>query len=248
MSARAPLMAYVPYQARDALPKALVPVGLFALLGGLPLWTIARQQSLEALQQPGRIQDAALQIYAQAMGMAMTLGAIVLMSGLASLDRDRGHVRFLFAQPVAPWRYYLQRFVVGAGLFVACFALVPLGFSAVVTEVPVVPALQGAALYALVYGALGTLCSAAWNKDGVAFILVIVLARTLQQLATTGALPGWLEGVAHALPPLHAADTVRDAWLAGRALAGNDLVLVLGYAAGMLVSALLLIRHRPLAR
>lgn len=242
------LLGYARFQARDALPRALAPLALFVGLGGIPLWTMTRQLGLAASRENERFAVMSEQAYLQVGGMAMTLGAIVMMSGLASLDRERGHFRFLFAQPVAPWRYYLQHFVVSALLFVGCYAIIPLGFGAIFHAVPLAPALLSAGLYVLLYGALGLLCTAIWNRDGIPFILVLVVARTLQQVARTELLPGWLEGVAHALPPLEAADRVRTAWMAERALEGNDLVLVLGYALGMLASALLLIRAKPLAR
>ncbi len=248
MTLGSPLAAYARFQARDALLKALTPVGLFLVLGGLPLYTLARRSTLAAMREPGMLQDGAIRIYGEVMTLAMTLGAIVLMSGLASLDRERGHFRFLFSRPVAPWRFYLQHFLIATVLFVACFALLPVGFGAVIAAVPVLPAVQSAALYALMYGSLAFLCSALLNRDGLVFILVMIVSRVLQQLDRAEQLSGFLSGLANALPPLQALDGIRASWLADRALTGNDLVLVIGYSLGMLVAALVLIRQKSLAR
>ncbi len=248
MTLGSPLAAYARFQARDALLKALMPVGLFLVLAGLPIYTLAQRSTLAAMRAPGTLQDGAIRIYGEVMTLAMTLGAIVLMSGLASLDRERGHFRFLFSRPVAPWRFYLQQFVIATVLFVACFALIPVGFGAVVAAVPVLPALGSAALYALLYGSLAFLFSALLNRDGLAFILVMIVSRVLQQLDRAEQLSGFLSGLANALPPLQALDGIRTTWLAERAVTGNDVLLVIGYSVGMLASALVLIRQKSLAR
>jgi hypothetical protein len=248
MTGLSPLLAYAPFQARDAILRALMPVALFALVAGLPLWALSGQQSLVAMRSPGEHQAAALMIYSQAMTLAMTLGAIVMVHGLAALDRERQYFRFPFAQPVVPWQYYLQQFAVGTVLFVACFALIPVGFGLVVTEVPVLPVLQSALLYALLYGSLALLTGSLLNRDGILYILLVIMGFSLQQLERSDALSDLMAGVAHALPPFAAADAVRSRWLAERALDGNDLTLVVGYSVGMLVAALFLIRNKALAR
>lgn len=248
MTALSPLLAYAPFQARDALLKALMPVALFAVMGGVPLWAFANQTGLAALQTPSPQQDSALTLYVQFLSASMTLGAVVLVHGLAALDRERQHFRFLFAQPVVPWQYYLQQFAVATVLFVAGIALIPIGFSLVFTDVPVLPVLQSALMYALLYGSLALLTGSLLNRDGVLYILVVIVGFTLQQLDRADALSDAMAAVAHALPPFAAADAVRTRWLAERALEGNDLTLIVGYSVGMLVSALFLIRNKALAR
>jgi hypothetical protein len=242
------LAAYARFQARDALWRALMPVGLFALLAGLPIANLAARNSLAALRGPGQMHDVVMQVYGQTMPLAMTLGAIVLVHGLVALDRERQYFRFPFAQPVVPWQYYLQQFAVGTVLFVACFAVIPLAFGLVVTEVPVLPVLRSALLYALLYGSLAMLTGSLLNRDAVLFILLVIVGNVLQQLERAAALSGVVAGIARALPPFVAADAVRSTWLEGRAPDGHDLTLVVGYSLGMLAAALLLIRHRPLAR
>lgn len=248
MSAPSPLLAYAPWQARYALLRAAAPLGLFLLLGGIPLWGIVSEVGLETVRQPGEAQGAAMMAYNQMMTLSMTLGALISVSGLIALDRERQYFRFLFSQPVVPWQYYLQQFVISAVLFAAAMALIPMGFGLLFIDVPVLPVVQSAFLYALLFGSLALLCGALLNKDGLIFIGVLIFAITLQQAEAVGALPGWLGALANALPPFVAAQGVRAQWLAGHAAATGAVVHVLVYSLGMLAAALFVVRRAPLAR
>lgn len=242
------VLAYAPWHLRDGALKALVPVGLFAALAGIPILVMAQRATLAGLRTPGRWQDMAIQGYEQVLPMAMLLGAIVLMSGAASLDRERQHVRFLFPRPVVPWALYLQQFVVSLALFVAAVTLIPLGFGAIVTEVPVAPVVRSAALLGLLYGSLGFLCGALLNRDGIVFIAVIVVAGVLQQAERAGQLGRAGAMIADALPPIAVAGQLRISWFAEQAANAGDLRLVVLYSVGMTVAALALIHRRPLVR
>ncbi len=248
MSAPSPLLAYAPWQARYALLRAAAPLGLFMLLGGIPLWGIISGVGLEAVRQPGEAQSAAMLAYGQMMTLSMTLGALISVSGLVALDRERQYFRFLFSQPVVPWQYYLQQFVISAVLFAAAMALIPMGFGMLVIDVPVLPVVQSAFLYVVLFGSLALLCGALLNKDGLVFIAVLIFAVTLQQAEAAGALPGWLAAFANALPPFVAAQDVRAQWLAGQAAETGALIRVLLYSLGMLAAALFIVRRAPLAR
>ncbi len=248
MSARASLLAYAPWHAWYALPRAAASPGLFLILAGIPLSVTIGEFGLEAMRSPGEAQQAALLIYSQMMTLSMTLGAIIMVSGLVALDRERQHFRFLFSHPVVPWQYYLQQFVVSTLCFAAAMALIPLGFGVLVTAVPVLPVVQSALVYALAYGSLALLCGALLNKDGLIFIGVIIFAVTLQQAAAAGALPGWLVAAAKALPPLVAAQAIRAQWLAGGTAGAAEIMRVVAYSLGMLAVTLFVIRRAPLAR
>lgn len=242
------LLAYAPWHARDGLLKAAVPLGLFTLVAGLPLGFMIREVSLEVLRTPGRWQTNAVQVYEQSLSMVLLLGAIVLASGAASLDRERQHVRFLFSRPVPPWAFYLQQYAIGLVLFVAAVALLPLGFGALIATVPVAPVLRTAALFGFLYGSLGLLCGALFNRDGLVFIALLVVSGTLQQIDRANDLGGVMGTLADILPPIGAAGLVRIEWFAGRAAEAADLRLVLLYSLGMTVVALGLIHKRPLVR
>lgn len=248
MSAADPLLGYVRWHAQDALLRAFTPVILFVGLGGIPLWAFANRLGLEAMGRPGEAQEIALQLYGNTMPLAMTLGAVILASGLPATDREKQYFRFLFAKPVVAWAFYLQQFLVGLVLFVLAMTLVPIGFSAVVTDVPVWPVVKSAFVFALLFGSLVSLCGALVLKDGVAFVLVAAVSAALQQLDKARQLPAWLSQVADMLPPFVAADGARSAWLAGQSVAMNDMVHVIGYSTGMLAAALFLVRRLPFAR
>lgn len=247
MTVASPLAAYARWQLRDSLPRLATPLVIFLALGMLPLWALARQSGgFAAMRADGEAQQMVLVAYHSTLTLAMTLGAVLLASGVVALDRERQHFRFLFSNPVAPWKYYLQRFVVGAVMFALVMALIPLGFSALVTDVPVLPVITSSLMYALLYGSLATLCGALVNRDGILFIGIILIAGVLQQ--SKQMLPGWVGAVANSLPPIQVTGTVRGAWLAGRTADTGDLLLVGLYSLGMLAAALVLIRRAPLAR
>lgn len=245
---RGTLLAYLPWHARDAAVRALTPLVISALLLSIPLGAMANGASWAVLREPGRLQDAALGAYRQTIELAITLGALLVASGFVAADRDRGHVRFLFSAPIVPWRFYLQRFVVGAVCFVLAVSCIPLAFGLVVRTVPVAPAATSAALYALLIGSLALLAGAITRRDGAVVIGVLLLAGLLQPLAAQAELPAALEAFAASLPPLHAADRVRADLLQGSTPDGRALVHVLGYASGMLAAALVVLRRAPLVR
>ena len=242
------LLAYSRWHARDGLVRALVPVLIFAGIGGIPIWSLVAQQGLASSVGPGQTHDSLAMIYTQTMELAMTLGAVVLMGGLVADDRERGYFRFLFAAPVVPWQHYLLRFVIGVALYSTCFALVPISFGAALFEVPIVAAVRAAVLYGFLYGSVAMLGGALFNRDGVFLIVVVLVSGMLQQLAKGGMLSRAATVVAWALPPVSVVADVRTSWLAGRPSSGNDLLLVVGYSLGLLASALWIVRRAPLAR
>ncbi|MDH5233819.1 MAG: hypothetical protein OEW77_02600 [Gemmatimonadota bacterium] len=248
MTAGNPLALYARWQVRDAFTKAVVTLLFFLVIGGVPLWFLLNGHPPAGIDSQERIEQMSRMIYQQALGSAMTLGALLLMSGVVSADRTKQHFRFLFARPVAPWAFYLQYFAISVMLFVACTTLVPVGFRFLVTPVPVLAVVKAAALYALLFGALALLCSVLVARDGVLLVLVVVVSMSLQQLAPSNALPRWAELLAEMLPPFGTAEALRTRWLTERSVETGDLTLVLLYALGMLVVALVLLRRVPLAR
>lgn len=242
------VLAYARWHARDALPRALAPVALFAAIGGVPLWSIVGGNGLAAVRTDPELVQLTLAVYRQAMSSAMTLGAVLMLSGWVAEDRDKGHVRFLFSAPVVAWQHYLLRAAVGTALFAACFVAIPLGFGAVLTPVPVVPVFTASVLYALLFGGLALLAGAITRRDGAVVIVVALAAALLQQVALAEGVPPTVRWLAALLPPIVPADQVRTAWLAGEAAATGDLARTTGYAVGMFVAALAIIRRAPLVR
>lgn len=247
MTGTSPL-AYLRWHARDSLLRSFVPLFLFAAIAVLPIRSLASRNGMDAVRADGQLQQSVLQIYSQTMTLAMTLGAVLLLSGFIAQDRERGHVRFLFAAPVVPWQHYLMRALVAVGMFTALFMLIPLGFSWVVVPVEIVGVLKSALLFAALYGGLAMLAGALVNKDGALFIVLVVATTLLQQLDKGQLLGRALASVARALPPLVLADSVRSRWLAGDAPQTAELLHVGLYAIAMYVVALVIIRRTPLAR
>ena len=210
MSVRA-LTLFAGWQLRDAVPKAvLAPLAIFALVPGFPLAMMIAEYSLAGLRAPGEAQAGAMAAYQNFLPFSLALGAIVLVSGGASLDRERQYVRFLFSRPVAPWAYYLQQFVLSTAIFVATVTLFPLLFGWLVTGVPVMPVVKVAALYALVYGSLALFCGALLNRDGLFFIGVIAVAQmfTIRRRSRAPSTPV-CSYFAKALPPLSSVGQIR---------------------------------------
>jgi ABC-type transport system involved in multi-copper enzyme maturation permease subunit len=243
----APLLAYSKWHVREALPRMVTPLALFVVLGGLPLWALLGQVGADAVAVVGSEEyRSAMQVYGGMLSLSITLGAIVVASGIIALDRERQYFRFLFSHPVAPWQFYLQKYVITALLFSAAMMLIPLGFSALVVDVSVTGALLSALVYALLYGSLAMLCGALLNKDGVVFIGVVVVTSVLQESAAM--LPSWLVQLAKALPPLRVANSLRSSLLGGTPVDAGDVLLVAAYSLGMLIAALVIVRRAPLAR
>jgi hypothetical protein len=247
MTGTSPL-AYLRWHARDSLLRSVVPLFLFTAIAVLPIRSLVTRSGMDAVRADGQLQQNVLQIYSQTLTLAMTLGAVLLLSGFIAQDRERGHVRFLFAAPVVPWQHYLMRALVAVAMFTALFVLIPLGFSWLVVPVEIVGVLKSALLFAALYGGLAMLCGALVNKDGALFIVLVVATTILQQLEKGELLGHTLAVVARALPPLVLADSVRSRWLAGSAPVSADLLHVGLYAVALYVVALVVIRRTPLAR
>lgn len=242
------LLAYTRWHARDAVLRALVPAALFLVTAGIPLWLMARSYGMDAIRGGGPAHRQALETYMGALPLVILLSGLMVGAGFVSTDRERGHVRFLFATPVVAWQYYLLRFAVGLLLFTTAVSLVPLGFSVVFFAVDVLPVVLAAATFALLLGSLSMLAGAITRRDGAVVIVVTLGAALFQQAARTGDAPRWMELLAAALPPVNSASRLQEAWFKDQAIDTGDLSLVLGYALAMLVTALFTIRRAPLVR
>jgi hypothetical protein len=248
MKSLRPLLAYLPWHARDAVVRALVPPLIFVLVAVGPLWAFAKQNQHLRYDDGGSGEAFAMTIYSSFVQLAITLGVIAMMTQLVSLDRERQFVRFLFAHQVTPWQYYLQRFVVSLTVFLVVFATIPLGYSYFVTAVPLWPALQSALLYGGLLGGLAMLCGALVQRDGIALVGVMLAGTVLQQADRAGTLPSVLGFISDILPPFDKAGLVRNAWIGGRAVDGGDLLLVVAYSIAMLAVALVAVKRLPLVR
>jgi hypothetical protein len=243
-----PLLAYAPWHARDAIVRALAAPLIFALLVAIPLATVPSEGGLAAIATNPEWWKLFSSLYLNIGSLAMTLGAVLQVSQVVAIDRERQYFRFLFAHQVVPWMYYLQRFIVSVSLFVALFLLIPIVYSQLVLSVSILGAFKAALLAGTFIGSLSLLCGAFTKRDGLALIAVYLTASIIQPPQAVAALPTWVGGLSKLLPPVHNAKEVRDAWMNGAEAVPSDLWLTLGWTAGMLVAALFVIRRLPLAR
>lgn len=181
--------------------------------------------------------------------VAGTLLVAVLMAagGVAGTDIKQGYYRALFSKPIAPWWFYLQRWLLGGLAVLTIPVWLGLAFSVAFGEGTGLTAelFGSVALGYLLIGGAVLLFSTLTSRDWlVAFLLYFLQARLhdAEQIFTTlnREVPAAMALVLKVLPPF-------DLVSARAPLpTGTDLVHVLGYGLGMVLVALLLLRFRPL--
>lgn len=242
------LRDYAPWQARDTVPRAFVPMAVVAVFGGIPVYAAAHSQrtnpefTAEAFGQILRL------TYVGVVPLAFTLGAFLFMTRSIAEDRERQYVRFLFSHAVAPAPFYLSRFVVGLVTYLICFLPVPFIVRHLGADVPVVGSMVAMVASLTLIGGLATLCSALWNKDGLALVFIYAATQSLQRLGSMDALAAWLKPIVRGMPPLNSLGTVVETLLRGGTWPTTDLIHVVGYGVGLLVAGLLVLRRAPLVR
>lgn len=239
-----PLLAYAPWQLREMGVRALAPLLMFAVLVALPLWA-----TLGAGVSDAGAQTMKLRLFQSMAGLCVLIGGFLVTNSTISTDRERQHVRFLFAHPVSPVAFYLQRYVVGTLAVSSVFMVGPMVYSAAVIEVPVWGALQAILLGCLFYGALSLLAGAITAKDGAVVIAVFLVGSVTQQLTAADTAPQAVRLVATILPPVNdVGDHIR--FLLGGRVGRNPMPLwgVGLWTAGMLAAALALVRRGPMVR
>lgn len=244
-----PLLAYLPWHARDASVRTFSPVLIFLVIAGLPLMTISATKGSSLFDGSRPVQELALQVWSGTASLSITIAAFLVMSQSISTDRDKQHVRFLFAHQVNPVLFYVQRFVVGLAMLVAYFALIAWGYSQVV-PVPVLGTVLALLLTCWLVGSLTMLAGALTKAEGILVLGVYLVANVLQQVSVAAgeSAPRWVRALAPVLPPVNRMSDYAQAWINGRTVDPSDLVLVIGYAAGMFIAALVLLRRAPLVR
>ena len=103
-------------------------------------------------------------------------------------------------------------------------------------------------MYGFLIGSLAYLCGALLNKDGILLVGVALISFTLQRAVQAGEMPPGPRCLPTDCRPFSRLETLSSLWLAERAATSGDIALVLLYALGMLVAALVIIRRAPLAR
>lgn len=243
-----PLIAYLPWLARDLAVRALAPLFVLLILGGLPLYAMLSSQEVVDLANNAQQADAVRQMVSGIAPLGIALAGFLISTQGVALDRDRQHVRFLFSHQVAPWTFYLGRLVLGILVFNAVFAVAPLIVEFALLDIRVFGMLAALTLQLVLVGSLGVLCASLTHRDGLALVLSYFVIRTFQQLSASDVLVDWADPIVRGLPPLETLNSLVRAFIVGTDFQWTDVVHVVGYGLGLLIAGLLVIRRAPLVR
>jgi len=178
------------------------------------------------------------------LDFTVTIFALLATAGIVSTDFAMGYYRPLFARPVSPPLYYLQRWVLGGFLALVVTAAVTLASALRLgADLPIGRVLIQAALCYLLLGGLVFLLSTVTRRDWLIAVLILAAYASLGLARSLGAAGSGTAAVLYAvLPPLRLVD------ISDPVPTGGALLHVLLYGAGLVLAALLVIRFRPLAR
>ncbi|HEY4320161.1 MAG TPA: hypothetical protein VGM77_03195 [Gemmatimonadales bacterium] len=234
---------YVRWLARDAM---VWPLRVFLLLGALLsliVWRFATNMHIPRAAPGGAsISDSAQAVQLGVWGTCLVVAILMTIGGIAGTDLERGYYRSWFSKPMSAWWYYLQRFLLGAiviailPLYLGLGLKLGLGSSTGVTWV-----LMGQFGLSYLLVASATFLLSIFIARGWLFVfLIAILQNVIEQMVKSGFAPKWLGWMHDALPPFQLLG------VSNPLPHGGPLWHILGYGAGMLVAALLLLRYRPL--
>lgn len=226
---------YAGWMARDLAAGPGLPMAVLTVLAAL------LTSRLQVLGPAGDAARAACLVVLDWTAIALTLLAT---GGLVSADFAIGHQRTLFAKPVSPPLYYLQRWLLGLVAVLVGAAVVAETIAARFDGSLLGPAfLARLALLYLVVGGLVFLLSTVTRRDWLAAAVLLAWQVALSWARSMGFAQGPVGTVLHGvLPP------VQLLGLSGPLPGGTELALALGYGAALLLGALAVLQWRPLAR
>ena len=178
------------------------------------------------------------------LDFTVTIFAVLATAGMVSADFGLGYYRTLFARPVSPPLYYLQRWLIGGVLALLVTAAVGLASAARLgAELPLGRVVTQGALCYLLLGGLVFLLSTLTRRDWLIAVLLVAAYSALGLARSLGAAASGTAAVLYAvLQPLRLVD------ISDPVPSGRDLVYVLLYGGALVGAAIALIRFRPLAR
>lgn len=177
----------------------------------------------------------------------LMVAVLIAAGAVAGNDIKQGYYRAYFSKPMAPWWYYLQRWLLG-GLAVLTIPLwlgigLALAFgqgTGITTDLVVNVALS----YLLIGGAV-LLVSTVSARDWLVVFLLYFFQRRLEDVhgmldGMRQDIPWALEALVRVLPPFHLITP-------GSAPPdGTDLLRVLAWGGGMVALAVIVLKSRPL--
>lgn len=235
---RSPLR-YVPAHLVDV---AQGPFALFAVVAVticFVTWRLARND-------PASMADPSLFVN-RFVATVLTLAVLAAAGGVAGTDVGRGYYRAWFSKPMAPWWFYLQRWLLGGVAVLAIPPLIGLGlqlFFGNGTGVTL-PVMEVTALAYLLVGGTVLLASVFTSRDWLfAFAITFIQARLddiIKLMAMSKTEPPTMLTWAHRLlPPYHLISPITGV------PKGEDLLHVVGYGVGLVAIAVVLLVVKPL--
>jgi len=226
---------YAGWMAWDLAAGPGIPMAVLTVLAAL------LTSRIEVAGPMGDAARAACAVILDWTAIGLTLLAT---GGLVSADFAMGHQRTLFAKPVSPPLYYLQRWLLG-GLAVLLGAAIVGQVIAARFAVPLLGLtfLLRLALLYLAVGGLVFLLSTVTRRDWLLAVVLLAWQTAIGLARSMGLTEGptgmVLDALLPPMPLLHLSDP---------APAGPELAHALGYGAAVLLAALAVLRWRPLAR
>lgn len=229
------------YLRHHALDVARGPLALYLAVSaglGLVLWRMSRLSETPP--------ESAMLLGGFVNG-TLVVAVLFACGGVAGTDIKQGYYRAFFSKPMAPWWYYLQRWVLGgfamltAPLWVGLAIHLALGNGTGLSA----GVFGTVALGFLLIGGVVLLASTATSRDWLVAFLVYFLQARLHDVTTileraAQPVPKAIAFLDTVLPPFHLVNR-------GDGLpAGGDLFHVVGYGAALVVTALLVLTYRPL--
>lgn len=253
---KARLGRYAAWQLRDFIFERGIPLLVVAALLLFP--AIAGVRGMIRANSTGSTDhDIALGTFTSLIvGMLGFVIVLVATNGIVHNDIQRGYYRFLFAKPIAPWRYYAQSFVVNwLGAMLAASAVLA-AFGALTTPFFPPGLFAFLTLYYVALGGLVFFVSVLTRLDWLIVAAIWAFAQLLRGMypASSG-LFGRLVDVL--LPPAHRISVVGEALMRvgmpGSVRLGDSALLpsvlwLVGWGALAFLAGLVLLRRRPLAR
>lgn len=230
---------YLPAHFADVAKGPLAIFAIVAAMVSVVTWRLLRNE-------PGAMADPAI-FLRQVMAAVLTLAVLAAAGGVAGTDVARGYYRAWFSKPMAPWWFYLQRWLLGGVAVLAIPLLVGVGlqlFFGKGTGVTLA-LMEVTALAYLLIGGTVLLASVFTAKDWLlTFAITFIQARlddlTKLMAATKSEPPTTLVWAHRLLPPYHLLSPITGA------PTGEALLHVVGYGVGLVAIALVLLATRPL--
>ncbi|HEX5386880.1 MAG TPA: hypothetical protein VFW66_09290 [Gemmatimonadales bacterium] len=178
------------------------------------------------------------------LDLATKVLILLATAGMVSADFAGGYHRTLFAHPVSPPLYYLERWIVGGVAVLVCAA--PMALAVAIRLDGSIAAAGGllvrASLMYFLLGGLVFLLSTFLRRDWLVAVLLLLLQATLGFAETTGFASHPLTETVYALlPPFHLVGVQRPL------PTGGALLYVALYGVALAAAALAVLRWRPLS-